>query len=256
MTKQAAAPASIALAKLRADLVCAFHVLDLDGQGSGLGGHVTARVPGTETFLCHGWGLAFDEVGADDLLHVGFGLERLEGRGKVNPTLTFHSEIYRARPDVGCVVHTHADHVVALTATGARFELVTQLAAILHDDWAFLDEYDGVVLDSSEGAMLARALGLRRALILKNHGLIAVGASIGEAVIGAVVMEACARVQLEAMRGGAVSPLPPAGAASAKQFLTTDANTLDRWNMLKRRAQRARPDRIPASLVADARPTL
>ena len=68
---------------------------------------------------------------------MSFALERLEGRGKVNPTLTFHSEIYRARPDVGCVVHTHADHVVALTATGARFELVTQLAAILHDDWRF-----------------------------------------------------------------------------------------------------------------------
>jgi L-fuculose-phosphate aldolase len=256
MTKAAAAPASIALAKLRADLLCAFHVLDLDGQGSGLGGHVTARVPGTETFLCHGWGLAFDEVGADDLLHVNFALERLAGRGKVNPTLTFHSQIYRARPDVGCVVHTHADHVVALTASGAPFELVTQLAAILHDDWAFLDEYDGLVLDASEGEVLARALGPRRALILKNHGLISVGAAIGEAVIGAVVMEACARVQLTAMRGGgALSPLPPAGAAAAKRFLTTDANTLDRWNMLKRRAQRARPDRIPASLVADARPT-
>jgi L-fuculose-phosphate aldolase len=247
--------ATTGIERLRADLVCAFHVLDLDGQGSGLGGHVTARVPGTETFLCHGFGLAFDEVGPDDLLHASFALDLLAGRGKVNPTLTFHGAIYRARPDVGCIVHTHADHVVALTATGTRFELVTQLAAILHEDWAFLDEYDGVILGSSEGEALARALGPRRALILKNHGLISVGASIGEAVIGAVVMAACARVQLDAMRGGAVSPLPPAGAASAKRFLTSDANTLDRWNMLKRRAQRARPDRIPASLVADARPT-
>ncbi len=252
MTEHAA---DVTRARLAADLVCAFHVLDLDGQGSGLGGHVTARVPGTETFLCHGWGLAFDEVGPDDLLHASFALERLAGRGKVNPTLAFHSEIYRAQLGVGCVVHTHADHVVALTASGARFELVTQLAAILHDDWAFLDEYDGVVSTASEGVTLARALGPRRALILKNHGLISVGGSVGEAVIGAVVMEACARVQLDALRGGAVSPLPAAGAAAAKRFLTSDANTLDRWNMLKRRAHRARPDRIPASLVADARPT-
>lgn len=247
--------ADVARAKLAADLVCAFHVLDLDGQGSGLGGHVTARVPGTETFLCHGFGLAFDDVGPDDLLQVNFALELLAGHGKVNPTLTFHSAIYRARPDVRCIVHTHADHVVALTATGTRFELVTQLAAMLHEDYAYLDEYDGVILDSSEGEVLARALGPRRALILKNHGLISVGASIGEAVIGAVVMESCARVQLDAMPGGAVSPLPPAGAAATKRFVTTDANTLDRWNMLKRRAHRARPDRIPASLVADARPT-
>ncbi len=247
--------ADVTRARFAADLVCAFHVLDLDGQGSGLGGHVTARVPGTETFLCHGFGLAFDEVGQDDLLHVTFGLERLAGRGKVNPTLTFHSALYRARPDVGCVVHTHADHLVALTAAGARFEPVTQLAAILHEDWAFLDEYDGLVLDAAEGDSLARALGARRALILKNHGLISVGSSIGQAVIGAVVMEACARVQLEAMRGGPVSALPAAGAAAAKRFLNSDANTLDRWNMLKRRAHRARPDRIPASLVADARAT-
>ena len=242
-------------AAIRADLVCAYHVLDLDGQGSGLGGHVTARVPGTETFLCHGFGLAFDDVGPDDLLHVNFALELLAGCGKVNPTLTFHSAIYRARPDVRCIVHTHADHVVALTATGTRFELVTQLAAMLHEDWALLDEYDGVILHSSAGETLARELGPRRALILKNHGLISVGASSGEAVIGAVVMEACARVQLDAMRGGTVSPLPPASAAATKRFLTTDAQTLDRWNMLKRRAHRARPDRIPASLVADCRPT-
>jgi hypothetical protein len=57
------------------------------------------------------------------------------------------------------------------------------------------------------------------------------------------------------MRGGPVSALPPAAAAAAKRFLASETNTLDRWNMLKRRAQRARPDRIPASLVADARPT-
>jgi L-fuculose-phosphate aldolase len=255
MIGRATVPADVAAARLRADLVCAFHVLDLDGQGSGIGGHVTARVPGTESFLCHGFGLAFDEVGTDDLVHASFALERLAGRGRINPTLTFHTAIYRARPDVGCVVHTHADCLVALTATGARFELVTQLASILHDDWAFLDEYDGVILDSDEGEKLARALGPRRALILKNHGLISVGGSIGEAVIGAVVMEACARVQLDAMRGGPVSALPPAAAAAAKRFLASETNTLDRWNMLKRRAQRARPDRIPASLVADAPPT-
>ena len=110
MIGQARVPADVAAARLRADLVCAFHVLDLDGQGSGIGGHVTARVPGTESFLCHGFGLAFDEVGIDDLVHASFALERLAGRGKVNPTLTFHTAIYRARPDVGCVYRFESRH--------------------------------------------------------------------------------------------------------------------------------------------------
>ena len=96
---------------LRLDLLCAYHVLDLEGQGSGLGGHVTARVPGENAFWCHAWGLAFDEVVIDDLIKLDFGLNKLAGHGKVNPTLIFHARIYAARPDVASVVHTHADHV-------------------------------------------------------------------------------------------------------------------------------------------------
>jgi L-fuculose-phosphate aldolase len=236
---------SPARAALQNDVVAACHVLDLDGQGSGLGGHVTAREPGARTFWCHGFGLAFDEVGADDLLHVDFGLHRLEGRWPVNPTLAFHAAIYAARPDVNAIVHTHADHVTALTASGQHVALVTQLASIFHDDLAALDEYDGVPTGASEGERIVAALGHNRALAMKNHGLVSVGATVGAAAIGALVLEACARVQLLALAGGPVSALPPAAAADAKRFLAAPQNTADRWAMLKRRAHRARPDFVP-----------
>ena len=226
---------------LRADLVSAYHVLDHDGQGSGLGGHVTARESQAGSFYCHAFGLAFDEVTDTDLLHLDFSLERLSGRGRINPTLLIHSRIYEARPEVHCIVHTHASHVVALSATGARLAMLTQLSSILQDDLSYLDEYEGIVTGEAEGDVLARALGPHRALVLKNHGLISVGRTIGEAVIGAVVIEDCAAVQLKAMATNAsLSALPDSAARAAKQFLTTDQNTLDRWQMLKRRAQTQR----------------
>ena len=83
--------------QLRTDLVCAYHVLDLEGQGSGLGGHVTARVGGEEAFWSHPFGLAFEEVTVADLIKLDFELNKLEGNGRVNPTLIFHSRIYQAR---------------------------------------------------------------------------------------------------------------------------------------------------------------
>ena len=111
----------IELEQLRTDLVCAYHVLDLEGQGSGLGGHVTARVQGEDAFWTHPFGIAFEEVRVDDLIKLDFNLNLQAGSGRVNPTLIFHSRIYQARPDVRCVVHTHADSVTALTtATNTR----------------------------------------------------------------------------------------------------------------------------------------
>ncbi len=248
-------PAGITEASTRLDLLCAYHVLDLDGQGSGLGGHVSARAAGADAFWCHAFGLAFDEVTHDDLIKLDFKLNRLAGCGKVNPTLIFHARIYAARPDVQCVVHTHADHVTALTATGAPFEMVMQLAAILHEDTAFLDEYEGIIEGQGGADQLAEALGSKRVLLLKSHGLISVGRSIGEAVIGALVAEANAAAHLRALAAGRVTALPAEAARDAKRFLTSDINTADRWAMLKRRAARARPGFIPANVLKDSFPT-
>ena len=201
-------PVSTSEASLRLNLLCAYHVLDLDGQGSGLGGHVSARATGEEAFWCHAFGLAFDEVTQEDLIKLDFRLNKLAGSGKANPTLIFHARIYAARPDVQCIVHTHADHVTALTASGAPFEMVMQLAAILHEDTASLDEYDGIIEGRDGGDQMAQALGAKRLLLLKNHGLISVGRSVGEAVIGALVAEANAALHLRTLAVGIVDKVP------------------------------------------------
>src|SRR5579885_158218 len=91
---------SAELRELKHDLLHAYHILDADGQSSGIAGHLTARRPGERTFWSHRWGLGFDEVTAGDLIEADFSLSTVRGEGRVNPTLNIHTQIYEARPDV------------------------------------------------------------------------------------------------------------------------------------------------------------
>ncbi len=222
------------------DLVCGFHVLDLDGQGAGLAGHLTARRPGERVMWGHRFGLFFGEVTRRTLVQADFDLRTLTGEGRVNPTLHIHTEIYRARPDVNAVLHTHGANCAALTALGAGLAPCSQIATIFFEDCGFLDEYEGVATDRSEGQAIARTLGSKRAVLLANHGQLVVGKSVGEAVYLAVALERAAGIQLAAMQVGTVKRIPDDAARRAKGFFD-EANIELQWQALRREAQRLRP---------------
>lgn len=232
---------SDAEARLRHDLLHAYHILDADGQASGIAGHLTARLPGADRFWSHRWGVGFDEVRAEGLLEADFDLRTTRGEGVVNPTLHIHTRIYRARPDVNCIVHTHGKAGVALGCAGMTLEPITQTGAVFHDDIALFDEFHGIVLDTDEGDAIAAALGPRRGLLLKNHGALVVGSNIAEACIGMTVLEWAADVQLRAAAAGPLQKLAPEAAAQSKRFLLDPANLGLRWDFLKRKIARARP---------------
>lgn len=232
---------SAELEALKRDLFHAYHILDADGQSSGIAGHLTARRPGARTFWSHRWGLGFDEVSYDDLIEADFELATVTGEGRVNPTLNIHTQIYEARPEVSCIIHTHGKNALALGAAGATLEPVTQTGAVFYDDIAFLDEYEGVVLGKSEGDTIAEALGRRRGVLLKNHGALVVGATVREATIAMLVLEFAAEVQLKAMAAGPLSRLPDAAARQAKTFLLSKELIDQRFEHQVRRLRRARP---------------
>lgn len=226
---------------LKHDLLHAYHILDADGQSSGIAGHLTARLPGARTFWSHRFGLGFEEVTSADLIEADFDLKTVTGEGKVNPTLNIHTQIYEVRPDVTCVIHTHGRNGLALGACGTTLEPVVQSGALFYDDIAFLDEYEGIVLGKSEGDTIAEALGGRRGVLLKNHGALVVGPSVRAACIAALMLEFAAEVQLKAMAAGTLSPLPRAAALQAKQFLLSPAVMDQRWAHQCRRVQKERP---------------
>lgn len=231
-------------ATLRRELLLAFHVLDMEGLDSGIAGHLTARLPGAQAFWCHSHGLGFAEVGAGDLNRADLDLRRLEGRGRVGPSLAIHSAIYRARPDIGCVVHAHDEAAVALTATGAELEPLYQSALLLAGDVATHRDYGGIVETPESGRALAEALGGKRALLLANHGTLVVGASIREAVHVAVMLSAACRIQLRAMAaapGRKLLSVDAATAGDAKSFLLSQRVLGMRWDHYARRALAARP---------------
>ena len=231
-------------AELLQDLLCAFHILDLYEQPSGMGSHLTARIPGAATFFFHIHNFGFGEVTPDHIHEADFELNVLSGDGSaaINPTLHIHTRIYLARPDITCIVHTHAKHVSALSAIGANLEPVTQEGARLYEECVFFDEDDGVALGKGPGEAMASALGQRSALVLKNHGLLAVGRSIPEAVILTDTMERLAEIQLLAMAAGTLDLPSAEGCARTKEYLASDLMIGRAWSYMLRRLARERPN--------------
>lgn len=229
---------------LKRELLAAYHILDLHGQNAGIAGHLTARLYGGDSFWCHGYGQGFEEVRAVDLHHADMELNILEGPGRINPSHVIHTGLYRARPDVCCVIHTHSPNSVALSATGVNLKPLFQSALMLEGEIALHREYGGIVDTKETGEELARVLAERRALLLVNHGTLVVGRSIREAVHCAITLDEACRIQLAAMGAAAGAPLlevDRATAAEARRFLLSDAVLGLRWNHYLRRALAARP---------------
>jgi L-fuculose-phosphate aldolase len=230
-----------ALRTLIHDLVHAFQVLAMDGQGSGISGHLTARLPGAKTFWSIPYGYGFEEATADELIESDFDLKTVTGTLDCNPTLNIHTEIYEARPEVCCILHTHSEASLALGSIGSNLEPVTQSGALFYEDIVLFDEFEGIVLDKKEGASIAARLGANRAILLRNHGSVVVGESIADTTIAATVLEFAARVQLQAMAAGTPKQLPPAEARQTKSFLERQDVVDLRWQLLMRQARRHNP---------------
>jgi L-fuculose-phosphate aldolase len=192
-------------------------ILAAEGHESGLAGQVTARgdEPGTWWTLQFGYG--FEEATAERMVLVDEDLRPLRG-GRPNPGVRFHIWIYRRRPDVMAIVHTHAPYASALAATGKPLRTIHMDAAMLHGT-AHLAEWPGVPVADDEGRIISAALGEAKTILLANHGLLAAAASVEEATYLAVFFERAARMQLRAMAAGGFTEVKPGLAEEARAFL-------------------------------------
>jgi L-fuculose-phosphate aldolase len=132
------------------------------------------------------------------------------GKARRHSEVYIHSEIFKARPDVNCVIHAHPLYSVALSASGHPVKAYSQPGALFHGAVGVYTDTIALIRSKAMGAGVAKALGPHRAAFLKAHGTAVTGRSIEEAVIGAIMLEHAAMIQMTVEAAGAPAPeFPP-----------------------------------------------
>lgn len=190
---------------LRVNLAACYRLMARFGWTDLIYTHVSARLPGKpDRFLINPYGMMFEEITASSLLAVDFDGKILsDSPWPMNDAgFVIHSAILQARPDVNCVLHTHTTNGVAVSCLKDGLLPISQFALFYYGRIAYHD-YEGVACDLDERQRLAADLGDKPAMILRNHGLLTAGRSIGEAFVTMDQLERACVAQLAAQRTGA-----------------------------------------------------
>ena len=192
--------------QVRVDLAAAYRLVDHYGWTDMIFTHLSARVPGPEHyFLINPYGLMFDEITASNLVKIDLDGNIVMSSGyEVNPAgFCIHSAIHMAREDARAVMHLHTDDGVAVSAMAQGLLPITQTAMVIQDEVAY-HEYEGVALDLGERARLVRDIGDKKLMILRNHGTLAVGATVSDCFLLLYTLERACSMQVRAMVGGSL----------------------------------------------------
>ncbi len=208
------------------------------GHDSGLSGQISARAEKEGTYYTQRMGLGFDEITSENLLIVDEDLNVIEGSGMPNPANRFHSWLYRARPDINCIVHTHAPYVSALSMLEVPLEIAHMDACLLYGQVAFLKKWPGIPVGNEEGEIISKAIGDKKAIMLSHHGLLVAAGSVEEACIMGVMFERAARLQLLAMAAGEIQKIPEDLGLEAQKWMCTPSRITATFAYYARRAER------------------
>jgi len=231
---------------VRVDLACAYRLVAHFGWHTLIFNHLTARVPGPEThFLINPFGLMFREVTASNLLKID-----LEGN-KILPSphpvlqagFVVHRSVHMCREDIVSVMHTHSIAGVAVASQAEGLLPLNLNSMVFHERLAYHD-VEGLTIDASESERIARSLGDKTLMILRNHGLLTCGASVAEAFSELYHLETACQIQIAAQSSGARLNYPSAALAkhTAMQRYNEDGSTKQRvleqydilWKAMKR----------------------
>lgn len=207
-------------AKERLELAAAYRLIAHFQLDDSIFTHISAKAPveeGENAFLINPYGFRFDEVTASNLVTVdvdGKVLNDPYGAGINQAGFTIHSAVHAAKPDLHCVLHTHTVAGVAISSMEEGLLPLNQWSLQFHGRLAFHD-YEGIALDLAERERLVADLGTRKVMVLRNHGLLTCGHSVGEAFSLMFNLERACRAQLAIMSSGG-TPRPVGGDLAEK----------------------------------------
>ena len=190
--------------QLRKDLAACYRLIAHFRMSDMTYTHISARLPGTEDFLLNPYGFLFEEVTASSLVKVdadGNVLSDPTGMGINRAGFVIHSAVHAARPEVGCVIHTHTTAGMAVSTHPDGLLPITQHAMRFYQRMG-RHPYEGIAIDAAERERLARDLGPHKALLLENHGLLTCGETTAEAFTVMMFLERACQAQVAALSGG------------------------------------------------------
>ncbi|SDH46482.1 Ribulose-5-phosphate 4-epimerase/Fuculose-1-phosphate aldolase [Lentzea fradiae] len=205
-------------AYLKRRLTAAVRLFGHYGFDEGISGHLSVRDPEHhDRFWVNPFGVAFNRIRVSDLICVDTEGRVVHGHLPVNPSaFVIHSAIHTQRPEAHAAAHAHTLNSRALTALKLGLAPVDQESTAFWNDHVLCDDYEGPTVDPEQGKAVADALGDKRAILLRYHGLITVGATIDEAAFWFISFDRCAQVQLLARAAGQLVPMSDEQAASAR----------------------------------------
>lgn len=190
--------------QVRVDLAAAYRLAAIYGWTDLNNTHFSARVPDVEDqFLLNPFGMLFDEITASSLIKV-------DHEGNIighsdypaNPAgFVIHGAVHMAVPDANCIIHTHSRFGTAVATQKSGLLPASQKALTLMG-WLGYHDFEGAALDLDERPRIVEDLGEKKVLILRNHGLMSVGKSVGEAFVWMYRIETACRIQIDALSGG------------------------------------------------------
>ena len=202
----------------RALLLAAVKEMARLGLVSGLSGNASIRLPterGEERFLITPAGKDYSKLTAGGLVAVDGDIEPVDGDGIPSTESLLHIAIYRARPDVGAVMHTHSVHATALAVAGRPIPPVMDEMVVYLGGQVEVADY-GFPGSEELAAAAVNALGDRRAVLLRNHGLCGAGATPDEALRACMLAERAAQIFLLAQAAGGAKLLPADAVAAER----------------------------------------
>lgn len=200
-------------------------------------GHVSARDSEPDAMWIKRKGVSLAEVAPGDVLRTSINGD-FQNASDMHLEAVLHTEVYRARPDVRCVVHGHPLHATAFGAAHADLAFISHDAVLFKEGIAALDEVPELIVGKSQGEVVARALGERSALLMRNHGVVVVGKDVPWAVLTALTLERAVQLQATAASLGELRPVPDEAVEPLHEMKYQDAFLSEYWDAWVRELRR------------------
>jgi L-fuculose-phosphate aldolase len=182
----------------------------------------------------------FEEIRPQHIIEVDLNGKKVAGKYERHSEVFIHTEIFKARPDVNCVVHSHPPYATAFGSLRQPLRPISHEGNIFHDGLPLFDLTTALIRTPELGVEVAKSLGKCRGVLMKNHGSTVVGESIEVATLYAIFLEKAARIQLLATASGDPSWTSDEESVTKYEQIYTPHRLGSMWDYFVRRAKKLR----------------